>query len=56
MGGDANFQNGCAIPILLAKNCMKIKEFGPPGEGSSPWCPFRSATVLNAAGHRDNLR
>ena len=24
---------------------MKMKEFGPPGEGVRPWRPLRSATV-----------
>ena len=28
------------------KNCMKLKEFGPPGGGASPAPPFRSATGM----------
>ena len=29
-------------PIIFqffAENCMKMKEFGPPGGGAHPWCP-----------------
>ena len=31
------------------KNCMKLKEFGPPGGGGArvPCAPLRSATVLD---------
>ena len=28
----------------FSKNCMKLKEFGPPG-GARPLCPLRSATA-----------
>ena len=24
---------------------MKMKEFGPPGEGARPWCPLGSANA-----------
>ena len=24
---------------IFAKNCMKMKEFGPPGGGARPWRP-----------------
>ena len=24
---------------IFAKNCMKMKEFGPPGGGARPWHP-----------------
>ena len=30
---------------FFAKNCLKMKEFGPPG-GSRPWRPLRSANVI----------
>ena len=36
---------GCQLPkwvcqpIFLAENCMKMKEFGPPGGSAHPWCP-----------------
>ena len=29
----------------FAKNCMKMKEFGPRGRNARPWCPFGSATT-----------
>ena len=28
---------------IFAKNCMKMKEFGPPRGGARPWRPPRSA-------------
>ena len=30
-GGGANSQSGCANLFFWAENCMKLKEFGPPG-------------------------
>ena len=24
---------------IFAENCIKMKEFGPPGEGARPWRP-----------------
>ena len=39
--GGTNSQNGCAN-LFFAENCMKMKEFGPPGL-TRPWCPFGSA-------------
>ena len=36
---------------IFAENCMKMKEFGPPGGGAArPWRPLRSA---NADGNED---
>ena len=35
---------------IFAENCMKMKEFGPPG-GARPWRPLRSAND-NARGGR----
>ena len=39
-GGGANFPGGCQHMILpnFIKNCMKLKEFGPP-EGAHPLHP-----------------
>ena len=34
------------LTYFLAQNCMKMKEFGPPGAGARPWCPLRSATNI----------
>ena len=30
---------------IFAKNCMKMKEFGPPGGARVPGAPLRSANV-----------
>ena len=37
-GGGANSPGGCQHTILpnFPKNCMKLKEFGPPGGGARP--------------------
>ena len=38
-------QGGAPTPKIatifqfFAKNCMKMKEFGPPGGGARPWRP-----------------
>ena len=52
-GGSRIFPSGgCQLPkwvcepIFLAENCMKMKEFGPPGGGACvPGAPLRSATA-----------
>ena len=51
-GGDANSPGGRQHTNLpnFPKNCMKLKEFGPPG-GAHPSCPLRSAT----GGYTSNL-
>ena len=44
-GGSRIFPGGAPTPKIaiifhiFAKNCMKMKEFGPPGGGTRPWCP-----------------
>ena len=46
-------QGGVPIPKLglfckfFAENCMKMKEFGPLGEGHASLAPPRSANVKN---------
>ena len=41
--GCANSQIGIILQFF-AENCMKMKEFGPPGEGARvPGAPLRSA-------------
>ena len=30
---------------IFAENCMKMKEFGPPGGGARPWRPLGSANA-----------
>ena len=37
--GGANFLSGCAN-LFFAENCMKMKEFGPPGEACVPGAHF----------------
>ena len=52
-GGDANSPGGGGQHTILPnfpKNCMKLKEFGPPGEGggrASKILLCRSATDLD---------
>ena len=45
-GGGANSPGGRQHTILLTfpKNCMKLKEFGPPGGARIPRAPLRSVT------------
>ena len=45
-GGGANSPGGRQNTILpkFPKNCMKLKEFGPPGGARVPCDPLRSAT------------
>ena len=44
-GGSRIFPGGAPTPKsaiifqFFAENCMKMKEFGPPGGGARPWCP-----------------
>ena len=40
-GGGANSPGGRQHTILpnFPKNCMKLKEFGPPGGSARPWRP-----------------
>ena len=46
---DPGFSPGAPTPKsaiifqFFAKNCMKMKEFGPPGGGARPWRPLGSA-------------
>ena len=42
VGGGANSQSGCAN-LFFRPNCMKMKEFGPPG--GVPGAPLKSATA-----------
>ena len=46
-GGGANSPGGCQHTILprFPKNCMKLKEFGPPGVRTSKILLCRSATA-----------
>ena len=32
---------------IFAKNCMKMKEFGPPGGGARPWRPPLDPPMLS---------
>ena len=32
---------------IFAENCMKMKEFGPPGGGTRPWRPPGSANDIS---------
>ena len=44
----ANCREGWANPLfcnIFAKNCMKVKEFGPRG-GAGAWRPLKSATAI----------
>ena len=52
-GGGANFPGGRQHTILpnFPKNCMKLKEFGPPGGPRIPRAPLRSATVDDLIGY-----
>ena len=45
-GGGANSPGGRQHTILpyFPENCMKLKEFGPPGGARVPRTPLRSAT------------
>ena len=44
-GGSRIFPGGAPTPKIaiifhiFAENCMKMKEFGPPGGGARPWRP-----------------
>ena len=38
-GGGAPTPKSAIIFQFFAKNCMKMKEFGPPGGGARPWRP-----------------
>ena len=44
-GGSRIFPGGgrqlpkCYYFSIFAENCMKMKEFGPPGGGARPWRP-----------------
>ena len=42
--GVANSPSVCANLFFLAENCIKMKEFWPPG-GRVPGAPLRSATA-----------
>ena len=46
-GGGANSPGGHQHTILpnFLENCIKLKEFGPPG-GARPSRPLRSATAM----------
>ena len=35
---------------IFAKNCMKMKEFGPPGGGACPWRPTLDPPMPRAQG------
>ena len=37
--GGAPTPKSAIIFQFFAKNCMKMKEFGPPGGGARPWRP-----------------
>ena len=39
-GGGANSPSGCANLFFLAENCMKMKEFWPPGGARVPGAPL----------------
>ena len=41
-GGGRQLPKVGVLKYYFAKNCMKMKEFGPPG--ARPWRPLRSAT------------
>ena len=44
--GGAPTLKSAIIFQFFAKNCMKMKEFGPPGRGGArPWRPLRSANA-----------
>ena len=48
-GGGANSLGGGHQHMILPKfpkNCMKSKEFGPPGGARVPCAPLRSATAM----------
>ena len=45
-GGCANFQN-CYYFQIFAENCMKMKEFGPPGGARVPGAPLGSANAAD---------
>ena len=34
------------LTYYFAENCMKMKEFGPPG-GARPWCPPLDPPMLS---------
>ena len=38
-GGGAPTPKIAIIFHIFAENCMKMKEFGPPGGGARPWRP-----------------
>ena len=38
-GGGAPTPKSAIIFQFFAENCMKMKEFGPPGGGARPWRP-----------------
>ena len=38
-GGGAPTPKNAIIFQFFAENCMKMKEFGPPGGGARPWRP-----------------
>ena len=44
--GGANSQSGCANLFFSAENCMKMKEFGPPGVRASLAPPLDPPLVL----------
>ena len=54
-GGSRIFPGGAPTPKsaiifqFFAENCMKMKEFGPPGGGARPWRPpwIRQCIDLN---------
>ena len=55
--GDAPTPKIAIIFQIFAENCMKMKEFGPPGGSTRPWCPpldppmlFIYIFFLNCAG------
>ena len=37
--GGAPTPKSAIIFQIFAENCMKMKEFGPPGGGARPWRP-----------------
>ena len=37
--GGAPTLKSAIIFQIFCQNCMKMKEFGPPGEGARPWRP-----------------
>ena len=48
--GGAPTPKSAIIFQFFAENCMKMKEFGPPGGGARPWCPpwIRQCSIKSA--------